>query len=493
MQPCPLPGYHLPSAMKYIKKFWATYVAFPAGAKASIWFVFCSVMQKGIQFITVPIFTRTLSTQEYGQFTLYQSWLNIITIFASLMLYSSVFNNGMLKYGQQKDRFIAALQGLSTTSTAVLFVLYLAGADLWDRLIGLPRIIMLSMFLEMLFYPALQYWSMRQRYTFRYRALVAVTLAISILNPVLGLLAVRVTDEKGVARILSVSLLNACVGLLFYIHNFAKGRLFYVREYWKFALAFNLPLIPHFLSTVVFSQSDRIMIEKMFGATPMAIYSLAYSLGVVMSIVYTAITDSLVPWIYQQCQAAAYARIGHLATRITVLVALITLVPIAMAPELVAIMGPAEYAPAMWGVPPVAIASYMSFLCTLFSSIEFYFEKSKFVMVASCASALINIALNFLLMPVFGYMAAAYTTVICYGILALAHYFFMQLAFRENVGSGTVYNRKMLVFITAALALAAALLMLLYPYPLVRYLFLAALLILAVFKRRTIFSLIRRH
>lgn len=474
------------------QKCWDRYRSFPAGAKASIWFVFCSILQKGIQFITVPIFTRTLSTEQYGQFTLYQSWLNIITIFASLMLYSSVFNNGMLKYGKQKDRFISSLQGLSTTCTVILFFVYLLGADFWDTLLGLPRIVMLSMFVEILFYPALQYWSMRQRYEFKYRALVAVTLAISVLNPLLGLLAVYATEEKGIARILSVSLLNAGIGLLFYIHNFFKGKLFFAREYWKFALGFNLPLIPHFLSTVIFSQSDRIMIEKMFGATPMAIYSLAYSLGVVMSIVYTAITDSLVPWIYQKCQANAYDQIGHLATRITILVALITLVPIAMAPELVAIMGTEEYTPAMWGVPPVAVASYLSFLCTLFSSIEFYFEKSKFVMVASCSSALVNIILNFLLMNLFGYLAAAYTTAICYLILATAHYYFMKSAFRENVGTGSVYNIKSICLITLALVLAAAVMMLLYPVAVIRYAFVAVLLVVGVIKRKTIFSLILR-
>lgn len=477
--------------MKHIKKIWNVYIALPASARASLWFVLCSVMQKGIQFITVPIFTRVLSTQEYGQFTLYQSWLNVITIFASLMLYSSVFNNGMIRYGEQKDRFIAALQGLSTTSTVVLFILYLAGANLWDQLVGLPRIVMLSMFLEMLLYPALQYWSMRQRYEFKYRTLVLVTLVMSVLNPVLGLLAVQTTEEKGVARILTVSLLNACVGLVFYVYNFAKGKCFCVRECWKFALRFNLPLIPHFLSTVVFSQSDRIMIEKMFGATPTAIYSLAYSLGVVMSIVYTAITDSLVPWIYQQCQTETYKRVGPLASRITVLVALITLIPIAMAPELVAIMGPVEYAPAMWGVPPVAIASFLSFLCTLFSSIEFYFEKTKFVMVASCVSAIINVLLNLLLMPIFGYLAAAYTTVICYVILTLAHYGFMQLAYRANVGDGAVYNRKVLVFITLALVLVSAALTLLYPYPAARYVFVTILLISGVIKRKTIVALVR--
>lgn len=474
------------------QKCWDRYKTFPASAKASIWFVFCSILQKGIQFITVPIFTRTLSTEQYGQFTLYQSWLNIITIFASLMLYSSVFNNGMLKYGKQKDRFISSLQGLSTTCTVLLFFVYMLGADFWDTLLGLPRVVMLSMFVEMLFYPALQYWSMRQRYEFKYRALVTVSLAISVLNPLLGLLAVYATEEKGIARILSVSLLNAGIGLLFYIHNFFKGKRFFTREYWKFALGFNLPLIPHFLSTVIFSQSDRIMIEKMFGATPMAIYSLAYSLGVVMSIIYTAITDSLVPWIYQKCQVAAYDQINHVATRITILVALITLVPIALSPELVAIMGTEEYAPAMWGVPPVAIASYLSFLCTLFTNIEFYYEKSKSVMVVSCISALINVVLNLILMPIFGYLAAAYTTTICYIILALLHYYFMRQTFRENVGTGSVYNIKSICLITLALALAAVVMMLLYPVAVIRYAFVAVLLVVGVIKRKTIFSLIRR-
>ena len=52
-------------------------------AKASIWFVFCSLMQKGISTITVPIFTRLMSTEEYGVYSLYLSWFSILTIFTS--------------------------------------------------------------------------------------------------------------------------------------------------------------------------------------------------------------------------------------------------------------------------------------------------------------------------------------------------------------------------------------------------------------------------
>ena len=35
-------------------------------AKAALWFTICSFLQKGISFITVPIFTRLMSTEEYA-------------------------------------------------------------------------------------------------------------------------------------------------------------------------------------------------------------------------------------------------------------------------------------------------------------------------------------------------------------------------------------------------------------------------------------------
>ena len=53
------------------------YESFSVAAKAAIWFVFCNVMQKGIATITVPIFTRMLTTDEYGVYSIYLSWFNI--------------------------------------------------------------------------------------------------------------------------------------------------------------------------------------------------------------------------------------------------------------------------------------------------------------------------------------------------------------------------------------------------------------------------------
>ena len=105
-------------------KGWMRVKQLSPAVKASLCFAVFSMLQKGISLITVPLFTRLLTTEQYGQFTLYQSWLSLVTIFATLYLYYGVFNNGMTKYKQDRQRCIAAMQGLSTVATLVVFAVY---------------------------------------------------------------------------------------------------------------------------------------------------------------------------------------------------------------------------------------------------------------------------------------------------------------------------------------------------------------------------------
>lgn len=460
--------------------------------KASIWFTVCSFVQKGIQMLTVPLFTRLLTTEQYGQFSLYQSWLSLISIFATLNLSSGVFNNGMIRFPERRDAYMSSMQGLSTVTVSILFCIYIAASGQWDRLLGMPQIVVLGMFLEMLFTPALQYWMVRQRFEYRYKALVAVTLAIALMNPLLGFAAVFLSPERGVARILSVCLVNAGAGCIFYVRNMLKGRRFYVREYWRFALLFNLPLIPHYLSQMVLAQSDRIMIEKMFGKSPVAIYSIAYSIGLVMNMITGSINASFIPWTYQRCKAEQYKRIGQVSNLILLLIAGITLGLILMAPEIVSVMGPEEYADAIWIIPPVAVAGYCMLVYSLFANIEFYFEENKFVMIASTLAAVSNIALNFIGMRLFGYIAAGYTTVICYIILAVAHYCFMRRILKKHQVQEKIYNIRFILGLSLMLCLCAAVCMVLFRYWMLRYALVLLGMAIVWFKRKELLSLFQK-
>ena len=220
-----------------ISKLIEKYKQIPAAAKASLWFAVCSVIQKGIALITVPLFTRLLTTDQYGQFSVYQSWYQVISIFATLNLCAGVFNNGMTKYPGERNKYMSSMQGLSTVATLLLFCVYLPFREYINEFTGLSTLLIVTIFAECLAAPALAFWSARQRYEFKYIALVGVTIGVAVLSPALGLVAVNLTEEKGVARILSAALVNVCVGLFFYILNIARGKKFFNKEYWSFALS----------------------------------------------------------------------------------------------------------------------------------------------------------------------------------------------------------------------------------------------------------------
>ena len=66
------------------KGYLEKYHSFPVQVRASFWFLICSFLQRGISTLTTPIFTRLLSTAEYGQFNVFNSWLSILCVFITL-------------------------------------------------------------------------------------------------------------------------------------------------------------------------------------------------------------------------------------------------------------------------------------------------------------------------------------------------------------------------------------------------------------------------
>ena len=81
-----------------------------------------------------------------------------------------------------------------------------------------------------------------------------------------------------------------------------------------------------------------------------------------------------------------------------------------IAPEIMMVMGPEAYSSGVYAIPPVVGAIFVSCLYNIFASIEFYNKKTSFITLASITAALLNLILNLILIPIFGFVAAGYTT-----------------------------------------------------------------------------------
>lgn len=461
--------------------------------KASLWFLICGFLQKGISMLTTPIFTRIMTDAEYGRFSVYNSWLSILQIIVSLNLAAGVYTRGLVKNEEDQDRFSSSMLGLSTTCILIWSVVYFLFHDTINQWLELNTVLMTAMLVEIWSHAAYQFWSNRERVNYKYKKLVVLTLIYVIMRPVLGALCVMQADvqHQVEARVLTTVLVNVVLFTVLYIAISKKGKQFYNKEYWLYALKFNIPLLPHYLSQMVLSQSDRLMINSICGPTETAYYSVAYTLAMVLLILNNSISGTMNPWIYKTIKNNEVHKIGKVSYGVLGLIALLNVVVILVAPELLGILAPDSYMSAVWVVPPVTVSVYFTFLYNLFATFEYYYEKTHYVTVATVIGAVLNIVLNAVFIPKFGFVAAGYTTLVCYILYAMAHYFFMKKVTKDQMNGEKIYDARIIVAIGAALVLAAAVIMVFYTMPIIRYGILAAVLIAMVWKRKALLGVIQ--
>lgn len=466
-----------------------------APVKASACFAICALLQKGILLITTPIFTRLLPPDQYGIYSLYASCLTFVTILCTLNLNYNVFFKGYTEFDDEKDSYVSSMEGLTTLITLLVFSTFLFAPDIWTSLTGLPDELIFCMFLEMLFAPAWYFWLTKQRAEYKYIAASIITVMMLFVSTVVAVGAVWLTTYGVLARIYPVVAVDVGVGMFFYVLNLIRGHKLVSLKFWKFALAFNLPLLPHYLADTVLSQADRVMISSFNGVEYTAIYSVAYAVAMLVALFNSSVNASLIPWTYEKLHGGdetSEQSIRKAGTGLSIAMAALSCVAIAMGPELVAILGPREYAEATIIMPPVGMSVVFMFYISLFTNVETYYGENQYVALVSCIGAVANIALNAILLPIFGFAAAGWTTFACYAFMAAGHWIFMRRVRQERGLSPSVYNDKLLFAIVVGLFCFGIAMLAVYGMPYVRYLFIVAVFVSAFIKRDELLSLYRQ-
>lgn len=469
--------------MLFMKKLLNKYQDLSPQVKSSFWFLICVVLQKGISTITTPIFTRLFTTAEYGQYNVFNSWMGIIAVFVTLNLYQGMYSQGIVKFSEDRDVFSSAMQSLLTMLILVSIIVYAVSKDFWNNLFSLSVIQMLAMFFMLWSEGLFNFWSIGQRVNLQYKKLVLLTLITSIVKPIVGIIFVSVAEDKVTARIVGLALVDAAAFSGLYFIQMRKKNVFFHKSYWKYALCFCIPLIPHYLSTVILNSSDRIMIQEIVGDTEAGIYSLAYSISLLMTMLNTALLQTIDPWLYKKIKSKEIDSISVIAYPIWIMVAAANLFLMMLAPEIVAFFAPPEYYDAIWVIPPIAMSVFFMFSYNFFASFAFYFERTKLVAVATTLGALLNIVLNYIFINKFGYYAAGYTTLICYIVYSIAHYFLMRRICREQFAGKYPYSGKIFWGIAAVFMIIGFAILRLYRLPYLRYGIIAVCCIIVILYR----------
>lgn len=463
----------------------------PEGVKASVAYTVCSVLQRALGLITMPLFTRILTTEQYGQYNVYQSWLSILTIFITLNMAYGSFSTAMIKFDKDRQGYIAAIQNITMALAAIFLVVYLPFNGFFNNIFKMPTPIVLLMVGDIVMQFSLLCWYGARRFAYKYKSVVLVTLMVAFVSPVVTYFLVVVSAEKGYARIFGYAAINILVGLVFFVYNFITGKGGLKKQYWKYALVFNIPLVPYYVSQVIFNESDRIMIDHICGTDKAAMYSVAYTLATLLVFVLNAINNSYIPWFYEKIKKKETADNRGMANGIALLMAFMLLGVIALTPEIIGILAAPEYYEAIWVVPPVAISILILFYSQLFINVQFYYEEKMMLVWASIGAAVLNVVLNALMIPTFGYVAAGYTTLMSYVVFAVANYIAVRHVMKKWKISADYFDLKGLILILLAFMALAFTAMALYEYPVIRYSIIAIVFVIMGIKHKWLIQYVK--
>lgn len=465
--------------------------------KATFWFIICSLIQKAFSFITVPIFTRIMITEQYGIYSSYIAWVSILSVFATLNLESGAYSNAVGKESLRDkiDEITISYASLAFVFTTILLILSGTFINKLSSFFVISPLMVFLMFMEMYAIPTARYWMFRQRFEYKYVSVIIYTIAYSLINFGLGVFFVLSVDYElqATSRVLSIVITELVIGLIFYIGYARKAHKWFSIYKWKDTLRFQLPLIPYYLSMNLLLSSDRIMIQQLIGATEAGIYSVAYSAGQIMTIFKMCLIDALRPWIYKQLDHKEFKNLKKITNQLVALVTALSTLFSLFAPEIIQILAAKQYYAAIYVIPPVALSSLFTFIYQLFAVIETYYAKTTKMMKASVVAAVSNIVLNAIFIPWFGYIAAGYTTLVSYIVLCVMHYRATLIIKEEQkIAENDLFDLRVMITCSMVGIVLCIALSLLYNYRLVRYSMICMIVFAAILEQKKLLGLYRK-
>jgi O-antigen/teichoic acid export membrane protein len=388
--------------------------------KATTFYLVGTLFGQGMSFFTVPIFTRILSTNDYGIVTTYMSWVSILGMLIGFALFMGI-RAAFIDYREKIDDFFSTIIVFTIFIFFGVSIIVFGGITLFHINISLALVFMclVHSFASAVIQDYSMYLMMQYRYKAR-TALMVLPNLFSIICSTLAIVFVLKTDLY-MGRIVPTAVITFTFAAILMVLIFRKGKFIIDKEYLKYGIAVSAPLILHGISLNILSQSDRTMITWLANASQTGIYSLVYNFSMIGTVIMTAFEGVWVPWFLLKLQERKIDAINSLAKDYVNLMTYAMVCLILIAPEILKLLASKQYWEGISIIPPIILANYVIFLYTLYVNVEHFHKKTVYITYNTVIAATCNLILNYIFIPQYGYVAAAYTTIISYILSLVLH------------------------------------------------------------------------
>ncbi|MCX6149380.1 MAG: flippase [Ignavibacteriales bacterium] len=396
-----------------------------------------TILSRFLNFILVPFYTNVFSTAEFGiQNTIY----SYIAFFNIIYLYG--MDSAFLKYASMKEerdsRTVFSTSFLFVLLTSVIFsILIVSFKPAISPLIDLPvkQSGLLNYVSLILFFDALTMIPFGHLRLIRKAKKFALIRTINIIINVALNLILILKYHMGIEAVFISNLAASIFSLAALLPDILSNISFKLRlDSLKELLKFGIPYLPAGLASIVIQVIDRPVLQKLTNESTVGIYSANYKLGIFMMLYVSMFQFAWQPFFLNNAKLKNAKEIFGKVLTYFVLVGSIVLVLLSLfIDDLVKIQifnHRSIIESAYWGglniIPIILLAYLFNGIYVNLTAGIFIEGKTQFIPYITGLGAFINIAFNFLLIPVIGIMGAALATLASYVVMAIGLYFVVQ-------------------------------------------------------------------
>lgn len=393
-----------------------------------------ALVAKGVSFLTsfltVAIVARYLGPDKLGKLDYAQSFVAIISVFASLGI-DQILYRELIAYPEKENDFIGTavfsklIFGTLAFLASILISFFIGNDTILTLLIGICA-------LTFVFSPIgtvsiLFSAQVKTKYSSQ------ISIFLSFFLPALKLLVIFF--DKGIIYFALIILVEAIIStawhLYIYVTHF-EGNHFL----WKFRLDIfkqlmhdSWPLLLAGFSGYVYAKMDQVLIMHYIDSATVGIYGVAVKLTQVWAFLPGLIISSMFPAIVnaKKNHFALYAKRFRALTGLTVGVTFLIALPLYIfAPFIIKMVFGSAF---IGAVPILRIYLWTSIAITFVVLAQYYLiaeNLSRVFLYTSVIGATTNVLLNVILIPRFGSTGSAWGTMISYVIVVVSLLFFKK-------------------------------------------------------------------
>ncbi|MBQ3017143.1 MAG: lipopolysaccharide biosynthesis protein [Clostridia bacterium] len=423
-----------------------------APARSSLYFTAANLIAKGASFLFTPIFTRLLTSVEYGEYSLFSSFLSVGIVLVTLEI-----PGGIIMRAFQRRRGLEHISVLTASMLSLLLTLPVSALlFLFTKDSGLNfPLANFFLFLSLASLSFINLYISKCKFLYNWHAPFVIALLQSIITPILSISLIRIKYFKGYDHVslkigtgAAVSVIIATVLIIVSIKKSLNEAVRaniglkdignYAKELLPFLLKLALPLLPYYFSVMLISQADKLTISNYLGKAALGRYSVAYSAGIALTAVTGGIMSALCPWIMRKVRAGDIALVRRALGTISCLSLPVIIIFLCVSPEIYAILAPKEYEsalPVLFIIASVPLPlSVSQCLCT----VSVAKEKTLGVLISGLIPAAFAWGMNLLLIGQKSILIPAIITALSYIILMLCE----MINTRKIIGKAPINVNK---------------------------------------------------